>query len=172
MIDVSKCKITRYPSEVLSQKTKRIEEIDESVKELVTKMIDIMIETQGIGLAGPQAGVGLQIFVVSLDSTRENACVYINPKVEGFGQITSMQEGCLSFPQVFANIKRHSQAKVTATNLDGEEFTQEADELFAKCLQHEYDHLQGITIADRMGRLGRIKFRRELQELKDKHIQE
>ncbi len=167
MIDVSKCEITRYPSKVLATKSAKIAQVDDNIKELANKMIDIMVATEGIGLAGPQAGVGLQIFVISLDGTKESARVYINPVVEGFGPMTTMQEGCLSLPKIFANIKRHSQARVTATDLDGNEFSEEADGLYAKCLQHEYDHLMGTTIADRMGRLGHIKFRKELNELKE-----
>ncbi len=167
MFDVSNCELTRYPSKVLATKSAKIDKIDDNIKALAEKMIDIMVEAEGIGLAGPQAGVGLQIFVISLDGTREKARVYINPVVEGFGSMTTMQEGCLSFPKIFVNIKRHSQAKVRATDLDGNEFTEEADGLYAKCLQHEYDHLIGITIADRMGRLGRIKFRKELNELRE-----
>ena len=172
MVDVSKCKITRYPEKVLAKKARKIEEIDDSIRQLAEKMIDIMLETDGIGLAGPQAGVDLQIFVISLDQTKENAKVFINPKVEGFGPLTPMQEGCLSLPGVFPTIKRPSKAKVTATDLDGNEFSEEAEGMYAKCLQHEFDHLQGTTIANRMGRIGQIKFRKELQDLRDKFNQE
>ena len=168
-IDISKCKLTFWPAEVLRQKTEPIEQINDNIREFADRMIDIMIESKGIGLAAPQAGVGVRIFVVSLECTREGAVVFINPVIKPFGRITSMQEGCLSFPGMHPTIRRNSHVRVTAVGIDGNEFTAEADGLYAKCIQHEYDHLEGMTIADRMGKIGRLKFRGELGELERKY---
>ena len=168
-IDVEKCKLTRYPAPVLAEPTKPIDPIDESVRHLADRMIDIMIESGGVGLAGPQAGVDLQIFVVSPDGTREKAKVYINPEIEVSGGLDGHDEGCLSLPGLFARIKRHRKCTVTATDLDGNRFSETGEGLIARAFQHEYDHLQGRTIKDRMNRVQQIAARRRLKELEQKH---
>jgi len=167
MINPENCRITHYPKEVLATPAEPIEEIDENIRAIAQKMIDLMVANNGIGLAGPQAGVGLRIFVVSLDVSRENARVYINPEVEPAGQLEAAEEGCLSVPGVYPKIRRYSQATVTATDLDGRQFTEKAEGLYARCLQHEYDHLQGKTIVSRMGQTAKIKYRSQLKRLKN-----
>ena len=167
MVDVDKCKITHFPAKVLAGKAKPVERVDDNIRELVDKMIDIMIETKGIGLAAPQAGVPLRLFIISLDGSRENVRVYVNPVVKTGGDLAVNEEGCLSVPQVYTRIKRYKNATVTATDLDGNEFTEQADGLYARALQHEYDHIEGVTIADKMGAAARIAHRRQLKKLKE-----
>lgn len=169
MIDIEKCKITHYPAEVLAAKAKPVDEIDDDIRRLVEKMTDIMIETKGVGFAAPQAGVGLRVFIISLDGTRENVRVYINPTVAGQGRLESHDEGCLSVPQVYTKIRRYSRCTVTATDLNGNEFTEDADGLYARALQHENDHINGVTIADKMGSTARIAHRRQLKKLIENH---
>lgn len=169
MIDIEKCKITHYPAEVLAGNAKPVDKIDETIRRLVEKMTDIMIETKGVGFAAPQAGVGLRIFIISLDGTRENVRVFINPTVTGQGKLESHDEGCLSVPQVCTKIRRYSQCTVTATDLNGNEFTEEAEGLYARALQHENDHINGVTIADKMGSAARIAHRRQLKKLIENH---
>ncbi len=164
-MNAEELKMTKYPSPVLSEPAKPIETIDDTVRQIAEKMIDIMLENKGIGLAGPQAGLDLQIFVISLDGSRENARVYINPKIEAHGELAPFEEGCLSIPGLYTKIKRHKFCKVTAKGLDGEEFTEEADGLYARALQHEYDHLQGTMIKDRMSQVGKIGARKLLKKL-------
>jgi peptide deformylase len=130
-------------------------------------MADIMVEHKGIGLAGPQVGVPLRIFIISLDGTKENVRAYINPTVKTIGKTTTSEEGCLSVPGVYTKIRRFKRCSVTATDLDGNEFTEEADGMYARCLQHEFDHINGITIADKMGTVAKIAHRKTLQELKE-----
>lgn len=167
MVDVDKCCITRFPAKVLDCKAKRIEEIGDDIVKLVDVMIDIMIENKGIGLAGPQAGVDLRIFVISLDGSREAAKVFINPEIEVSGKVESVEEGCLSLPNIYGKVKRHTVCKVTATGLDGKEFTEVGEGLYARAMQHEYDHLEGTMIKDRFGRLGLIAARKHLKKLLD-----
>ncbi len=164
-IEPEKCKITHYPEKVLTGKAKPVEQINDDIRKLVDKMTDIMLEHKGVGLAAPQAGIGLRLFIISLGGTAENVRVYINPVVVPHGQLQANEEGCLSIPQVYTKIKRYSQATVTATDLDGREFTEEADGLYARALQHEYDHIEGVTIADRMGSAARIAHRHQLKKL-------
>jgi len=165
MIDVDKCKITRYPKDVLAKPSKPIEQIDDTIKKLAGKMIDIMMDYKGIGLAAPQAGVPLRMFVIALDGKRESARVYINPTVTTEGTLENLDEGCLSVPQVHTKVKRYSKCTVTATDLDGNEFTEDAQDLYARCLQHEYDHIEGVTIVNRMGTAAKIVHRRKLKKL-------
>jgi peptide deformylase len=170
-IDPDKCRITRYPEKVLAGKAKPVEEINDEVRKLVEKMTDLMIAHKGIGFAAPQAGVPLRLFIISLDGTKENVRVYINPTVTTQGSLDTSEEGCLSIPQVYTKIKRYTQATVTATDLDGREFTEQAEGLYARALQHEFDHIEGVTIADRMGSAARIAHRRQLKKLVENHKQ-
>ena len=165
MIDISKCKLTKYPAEILKQKAQPIEKIDEGVAALAEKMIDIMVESNGIGLAAPQANLSLRMFVISLEAKKDDAMVFINPKVEALGSLEVMQEGCLSVPGIYTNIKRAGKVRIIAQALDGSEFTMEADGLLARCIQHEYDHLEGKTIIDRMSTIGKLKYRKEIEEM-------
>ena len=128
-----------------------------------------MLETKGLGLAGPQAGVNLRIFVVSLDGTKENAKVYINPKIENSGSLADFEEGCLSLPGVSAKIKRFKQCSVTATDLDGNTFTEHAEGLLARAFQHESDHLDGMLIKDRMTRVQTIAARKLIKKLREEY---
>ncbi len=159
------CKMTRFPEPVLGKKARPIEVIDESIRALAERMKEIMVDNKGVGLAGPQAGVDLRIFVVSTDGTRENAKVYINPKIEPGGGLTENEEGCLSLPGIWGKIKRYKKCTVTATDLDGNEFTEEGEGLLARAFQHEYDHLEGIMIKDRLSAAAKLRARRQLRKL-------
>jgi len=168
MIDIEKCRITHYPADVLAGRAQPVENIDDNIRKLVKKMTDIMLENKGVGLAAPQAGVPLRLFIISLDASRENIKVYINPTVTiTTDELDSIEEGCLSVPGIHTKIRRFKKCKVTATGLDGNEFTEEAEGLYARALQHEYDHIEGMTIADRMGSAAKIAHRRRLKALQN-----
>jgi peptide deformylase len=167
MVDVEKCEMTFYPAPVLRNQAQPIEKIDDNIRRLVARMIDVMVERKGIGLAGPQIGVPLRLFVVSLTGKREDARAYINPTVTPHGDLDEAEEGCLSVPGVWAKIRRHKKATVAATDLDGRPFTEEAEGLHARALQHEYDHIEGMVIVNRMGAAARIAHRRQLKKLAD-----
>jgi peptide deformylase len=167
MIDIDKCRITHYPAGVLGKRAEPVEEINDNILRLVEKMIDIMLKNKGVGLAAPQAGVSLRLFIISLDGSRENARAYINPTVTPISELEGIDEGCLSVPGIYTKIRRYKECEVTATDLDGNEFTDQAEGLYARALQHEYDHIEGITIVNRMGQAARIVHRRQLKKLED-----
>jgi len=181
MIDVEKCRIMHYPAEVLAKAASPVEKIDDNIRRLVGKMTELMLKNKGIGLAAPQVGVPLRLFIISLDGKKETVKVYINPTVTPISEtvtpmsektatsLSSTDEGCLSVPGVFTKIRRYKYCTVTATDLDGNEFTEEAQGLFARALQHEYDHIQGMTIANRMGSTAKIAHRRQLKKLTQEH---
>ena len=166
MADASGCSLTQYPADVLAQTARPVEKIDSNIRRIVEKMFEIMVENKGIGLAGPQAGIPLRIFIISLDGKRESLQVYINPTIKPSGPMEAIPEGCLSVPGVDAKIKRYKKCSVTATDIDGNEFTQEAEGLLSRALQHEYDHLQGRLIIDRMGQVAKIAARKTLKKLR------
>jgi peptide deformylase len=165
-------KMTRYPAAVLGKPAKPVGEINDDIRELAAKMIDIMVETHGVGLAGPQAGVNLRIFVFSHDATRENARVYINPEIETSGGLEANYEGCLSLPGIEAKIKRFKKCTITATDLEGNRFTEEADGIEIRGFQHECDHLDGMLIKDRMGQAQKIGARKHLRKLQEDYEQQ
>ena len=169
MIDVDKCCITHYPARVLTDRAQSVDTIDETIHRLVDKMTDIMIENKGMGLAAPQAGIGLRLFIISLDGSREKVRVYINPTVTPTGQQESAEEGCLSVSGIYTRVRRYQTCEVSATDLEGKSFTEQAEGLYARCLQHEYDHIEGITIVNRMGQASRITHRRQLKKLEQEH---
>ena len=166
-MDIEKCRITYYPAQVLAERAQPVEKIDDSIRQLVEKMTDIMLENKGVGLAAPQAGVPLRLFIISIEQTKENVKVYINPTVTTTGELDSAEEGCLSVPGVVTKVRRYKKCKVTATDLDGGEFSEEAEGLYARVLQHEYDHIEGLTIVSRMGQTARIIHRRQLKALQN-----
>jgi len=171
MNDFENCQITHYPAEVLGGRAQPVEEINDDIRRLVDRMIDVMFEQKGVGLAAPQVGVPLRVFVISLDGSRENVMVFINPTVTPDGELEAIEEGCLSVPNVYTKIRRYKSCKVTATSLDGREFTDEGEGLYARALQHEYDHIEGMTIVNRMGQTARIVHRKQLKKLQDQHGQ-
>lgn len=167
MVDFQKCHITHYPADVLAGRAKPVEKIDDNIRQLVRKMTDIMLENKGIGLAAPQAGIPLRLFIISLNATREAVRVYINPEIAPAGKFDTVEEGCLSVPGIHTKIRRYKKCTVTATDLDGNEFTEEAEGLYARALQHEFDHIEGTTIVNRMGQVAKIAHRRQLKKLEE-----
>ena len=165
MVDIEKCCLTHYPAPLLGQAAMPIDEINADIRRLAEKMIDVMISTKGVGLAGPQIGVNLRIFVFTIDGTRENARVYINPEITVSGPLEANNEGCLSLPGVEASIKRFAKCTITATDLDGNRFTEQAQGLQVRGFQHEFDHLEGILIKERMSYAAKIAARRKLKQL-------
>lgn len=168
-MDVDKCRITHFPAPVLQEAALPVKEIDDDIRRLVGRMIDVMIEHKGVGLAAPQIGADLRIFIVSIDGTRENVRVYINPQIKVGGGYESHEEGCLSIPGVFANVKRYKKCTVAATDLDGNRFRHEAKGLEVRAFQHEYDHIEGTLIKDRLGQVQLISVRKQLRHLREKY---
>ena len=168
MVDVDKCQMTHYPAGVLAERAKPVEKIDDNIRQLVDKMTDLMIKHKGVGFAAPQAGVSLRLFIISLDGSRENLKVFVNPTVTPSGELDAIDEGCLSVPGIYTKIRRYKQCEVIATDLDGNEFKDRAEGLYARALQHEYDHIEGMTIVNRMGQTARIAHRKQLKKLQER----
>jgi peptide deformylase len=168
-MDYTNCTITRFPEPVLSKPARPIEKIDDSIRQLAERMKDIMVEYQGVGLAGPQAGVNLQIFVASPNGTKEDARVYINPAIEPEGELHVLEEGCLSLPNIYGKISRYYRCTVHAIDLDGKSFTETGEGILARIFQHEFDHLQGMMIKDRMSEPAKLRARKALKRMQEEY---
>ena len=140
-----KLEIKKYPDPILREKTTKIEKVDQKIKELAENMIETMKKEDGIGLAGPQVGVAKKIFVTNVDGEEK---VFINPKITKRVGSKVTQEGCLSLPGLQFEIERADKIEIEALNKKGEKFQLEAEDLFAACIQHEFDHLKGVLIID------------------------
>ena len=153
-----------HPHPVLRMKARPVERIDAFVKELVKDLFRYAKEHEGIGIAAPQLGESLRVFVVlAHDGEPERA--FINPRLVLSRPSNLYDEGCLSLPDIRGEIMRPPHAVITATDIDGNEFTLESDGLFARVWQHEYDHLDGILIIDRMRPIDRLVNRRAIRDL-------
>lgn len=145
-------KIIEYGEPVLRQKSKEVTKVSKKVKNLVMDMLDTLYHANGVGLAAPQVGVSLRIFVadVSDPSGPINPLVFINPKIIKKSGAINSYEGCLSFPKAYTNVRRYSNITVKALDINGKPFIKEAKngELLARCMQHEIDHLDGNLFID------------------------
>ncbi len=158
------------PDPRLSQVCEPVTEINASIRKLAKRMLKDMYESDGCGLAAPQIGEMIRMVVVDCDYTdergSENPYVLINPKiVKADGPMRSFSEGCLSFPGISVDIERPSHVIVHAMNLDGDLMQYEAEgNLLAVCLQHEIDHLDGVTMVDHLPPLKRAQKLQECEQ--------
>lgn len=146
-------KIVEYGSPILREKSKEVTKISKKIKTLVTDMLDTMYHANGVGLAAPQVGQLLRIFVIDVSdpSGPINPLVFINPKIIKKSGAMNSYEGCLSFPKAYTNVRRYKNVLIKALDINGRPFVKEAgenDELLAKAIQHEFDHLDGKLFID------------------------
>lgn len=134
---------------MLRRECEPVESFDQELASLLDGMFVSMDEANGIGLAGPQVGVSKRLFVINIpDKARME---FINPEIVGTSvQECVMEEGCLSLPDIWGDVKRPVKVKVQAQDRDGKPFTVSADGLFARCIQHEFDHLKGVLFIDHL----------------------
>ena len=160
--------IIRYPDPRLTEVCSPVDRVDQDVVAMVERMFELMFEGKGVGLAAPQVGVTVRLFITSPAYDQADRNVYINPQIIAADGSCESEEGCLSFPGINCRIKRAAVVTVRALDLAGEPFEQTADELAARIIQHENDHLDGWTIVNRMGTVARMTNRRQLKDLEEK----
>lgn len=140
--------IVQIGDPVLKQTAKRVHRIDDSVKRLIADMIDSMHDVSGIGLAAPQIGVPLRVIVTNVE---DDLRILVNPEISWMSEETDVaEEGCLSIRGYAGPVERAMQVHVRALNDRGKKVKIKTDEWFARCLQHEIDHLNGILYIDRV----------------------
>jgi peptide deformylase len=160
-------KIVQYPHPALRHPARPLTAIDTKVQEAAAKMLELMYEAKGLGLAAPQVGLPYQLIVLNPSGSAEDRSqegVYINPVVlERKGSVED-DEGCLSFPGLFQKVRRAKTVKVQAYNLKGELLEAVVSELPARLWQHEVDHLHGVLFIDKLGPIGKLAARAKLRE--------
>ena len=160
--------VIRYPDPRLRRTAEPVDEVTPEVVERAQAMFPLMYQERGIGLAAPQVGWNARIFVVNLSGDPEDEIVLVNPKIldEGGGTWRT-EEGCLSLPGIYGKVTRVRKIKMVGHDLDGEEVTVEAEGMTARCLLHEYDHLDGILFIDRLSAVKKQAIKRKLRALED-----
>jgi peptide deformylase len=174
--------IIKYGNPILRAPGKRIEQVDERIRSLVTDMLETMRDANGIGLAAQQVGAALQLTVLDISQVEDRPSmmklngmevdpaeamplVLLNPKLRLDEEVTPGNEGCLSFPDITADIDRAVSVEVEAETLEGETVQIEAAGLLARALQHEVDHLNGILFIDRMNSVTKASLSSKLKRL-------
>ena len=180
-------KIEIWPSPALSKKTQKVESFDDDLKCIIKNMLFTMYSTPGIGLAAPQVNVNKRFFVLDIDYKREkvtlpdnteeyhldefNPMVFINPVIKSKKGEILYEEGCLSIPGVYEEVKRAEEISVEFQDIHGNQQQLDTDGILAVCIQHECDHLNGIVFLDRLSLLKRKfikkKFLKERQRDRD-----
>ena len=165
-IDCSALKICHYPDPVLREAAEPVAEVGDEVRAVAARMIELMHQAPGVGLAAPQVGLGWRMFVANPSGEPGDDRVYINPQIVATGGgNAAREEGCLSLPDVTVEVIRPSQVTIRATGLDGEVFEETDNDLLARIWQHEYDHLDGTLIIDKMSPIDRMANKRALRTL-------
>lgn len=159
---MAKLTILEFPDARLRTVAKPVEQVDDALRALVDDMFETMYAAPGIGLAATQVDVHLRLLVLDVTEDRSRPMVFINPEILEADGHQVYQEGCLSVPGIYADVKRANRIRVKALDRDGKAFELEADGLLAVCIQHEMDHLAGKVFVDYLSPLKREQVRKKL----------
>lgn len=163
--------IYAYGNAVLRKKSEEIDSDYPELTKLISDMFETMYDSNGIGLAAPQIGKAIRLFIVDgteiEDASTENfKKVFINPTIlEEFDTTWEYEEGCLSIPSIRADVSRHSKLRIHYFDENFKEFEEEYDGMAARIIQHEYDHIEGILFTDRISPLKRTMLKNKLQNI-------
>ena len=160
-------KIITYPNPVLRKKVEPVTTFDESLQELARDLIETMYAAPGAGLAANQIGVSLSIVVIndSKDEDEKKPLVLVNPEIIEKGERQVDEEGCLSVIDLTAKVERYRKLLVRAQDLHGKTWEFPAEDFFARVIQHELDHLNGILFIDRLSPLKRTLYKKRLKKI-------
>jgi peptide deformylase len=165
---MARSEIKKYGDSVLRKKTELVSKISIDIKRLSNDMLETMYSVRGLGLAAPQVGVSLRICVIDIDPDKKSPLVMINPKVASGDHKILEQDGCLSFPGIFADVKRFSNVVAEYIDLEGKNKKIEAKGLLAKAIQHEIDHLDAKLFIDYLPEWKRKNIEKEIKRRKKK----
>jgi peptide deformylase len=185
-VDPAKLSIRTYPDPVLRAVAKPVPEINDEVRQVAKRMLAVMREERGIGLAAPQIGLSWRMFIAdvperesrdddepapapdALPSFTDGPVVYINPKLTAISPplpVEAGEEGCLSLPDIRGQVQRPPAITIIYTDIEGVQRTESAQGLLARCWQHEFDHLDGVLIIDKFTQISRLKNRLKIKQL-------
>jgi peptide deformylase len=159
--------IIKYPHPTLRYKSKPLKRVDRQLKEMIAEMFDLMYAHDGLGLAANQVDLPYRVFVMNVkgESGDGQERVFINPVISRKSGQAEQSEGCLSFPEIYAPVRRPERIVVSAYGLDGREFSYAMDGLYARAVQHEVDHLDGVLFIDRLSPANQLAIREDLDDL-------
>lgn len=168
MADALEFDLTLYPAPVLRRPALPVERFDDELASIVEAMFRRMDESKGVGLAAPQVGLKLRLLVMSESGEEKDRKVFVNPEIlERSGASVVFEEGCLSFPGIYAEVERPDLCRVRAFTVAGEPFEETLQGFPSRILQHEHDHLEGILLVDRMSAADKVRHRAALEALVD-----
>ncbi len=159
-------KILYLPDARLRTVAKPVLTFDDELQRLIDDMFDTMYDARGVGLAAPQIGVSLRLSVIDIVGDKREQLVIINPEIVSSHGIKEYDEGCLSVPGAYDTVTRAQKVTVKALDRTGKPFEVTGEDLFAECLQHEIDHLNGKLFVDLLSPLKRTMARRKLDKFK------
>ena len=159
---MAKLPILEFPDPRLRTVAKPVEQVDDALRNLVDDMFETMYAAPGIGLAATQVDVHVRLLVLDVSEDKSRPMVFINPEILSADGHQVYQEGCLSVPGIYADVKRANQIRVRALDRNGEVFELDADGLLAVCIQHEMDHLAGKVFVDYLSPLKREQVKKKL----------
>jgi peptide deformylase len=165
-------KIIHYPDPRLKRTAATIEVFDEQLAALASKMFELMRASRGVGLAAPQIGKGIRLFVMNHTQQPDDARAYVNPELFDASDEEEAEEGCLSLPGINVNVARAKTVTLRAQDLQGNPVELTESGYVARIWQHEIDHLNGVLITDRVGPGTKLMLRKTLKELEDQYAAE
>ena len=169
--DPQTLRIIHYPDPRLKQPCATVTEFDASLARLAQRMLELMREARGVGLAAPQVGILIRMFVMNPTGEPGDDQVYVNPELHDLTGSETAEEGCLSIPEVHVQVRRAARCRLVAQDLSGRRVERVGEGLEARIWQHETDHTHGILILDRMAPSDAIAVRRQLRELEARYAQ-
>ena len=163
--DPASLQVVIYPAPILKKVAREVTAFDPWLRAVIARMKTLMVEHKGVGLAAPQVGLGIRLFVWAPNGELPEAKAFINPEFSEERGQWEMEEGCLSLPEIRAKITRYKSVKVSALDEFGKPFEMELDEFPGRVAQHENDHLDGVLIIDKMSPVAKLKHRFRIAEL-------
>lgn len=157
--------ILLYPDPRLRKAAEPVTVFDDALKTLVARMFELMRQEQGVGLAAPQVGISLRLFVANATGKPEDDLVAVNPTLQDAEGTEAGEEGCLSLPKIRAEIDRFETLTLKAHDIDGRPYQLTATGFEPRIWQHEFDHLNGVMIIDRMPFTAKMAARKQLRQL-------
>ena len=156
-----------YGNPTLASVAEKVEKIDDNIISVIGEMYDIMYSEKGVGLAAPQINLGKRIIVIDTGENRNNKIALINPEIKKFSDtVEPYEEGCLSLPKLWRDVIRPTEVSVKGVTPKGDEIELDASGFFARVLQHEIDHLNGILFIDRIEKYLKDEIRTELKKIR------